>query len=90
MTDALEAPTSTIITSFRAPSIMTEDLTAHKDLEPLTTKETAKLASVFCIFWFIANWSVNLSLDFTSVASATILSSTSGAYLITGGLSIRD
>jgi len=47
-------------------------------LPPLTTSETAKLASVFCFFWFIANWSQNASLDFTSVASCTILSSMSG------------
>lgn len=41
-------------------------------------QETAQLALVFCSFWFIANWSVNASLDYTSVASATILSSMSG------------
>lgn len=38
---------------------------------------------MFCIFWFIANWSVNASLDYTSVASATILSSLSGKFHIT-------
>jgi solute carrier family 35, member F5 len=48
--------------------------------EPLTTHETAKLASVFCFVWFIANWAVNASLDYTSVASATILSSMSGKH----------
>ena len=41
-------------------------------------RETANLAFIFCFFWFIANWSVNASLDYTSVASATILSSMSG------------
>lgn len=35
---------------------------------------------MFCIFWFIANWSVNASLNYTSVASATILSSLSGEF----------
>jgi len=45
---------------------------------PLTTQETAKLALMFSFFWFIANWSVNASLDFTTVASATVLSSMSG------------
>ncbi|KIO32191.1 hypothetical protein M407DRAFT_18764 [Tulasnella calospora MUT 4182] len=47
------------------------------DLPPLTTKETAKLASIFSVFWFIANWAVNASLDYTSVASSTILASMS-------------
>jgi solute carrier family 35, member F5 len=48
------------------------------DLPPLTEYETAKLASVFCFYWFLANWTVNASLEYTSVASATILSSMSG------------
>lgn len=47
-------------------------------LPPLTTKETAQLACAFCFIWFIANWTVNASLELTSVASATILSSMSG------------
>ncbi|TRM65685.1 hypothetical protein BD626DRAFT_190629 [Schizophyllum amplum] len=51
-------------------------------LPPLTTQETAKLASVFCFFWFIANWTVNASLDYTSVASTTILSSMSGFFTL--------
>ncbi|KZP31217.1 hypothetical protein FIBSPDRAFT_849710 [Athelia psychrophila] len=56
-------------------------------LPPLTVRETARLAFMFCIFWFIANWSVNASLDYTSVASATILSSLSGFFtLIIGRL----
>jgi solute carrier family 35 protein F5 len=58
--------------------VFSENLRRCDELEPLTTKETAKLASVFCLFWFVANWSVNASLKFTSVASSTILSSTSG------------
>ena len=46
----------------------------------LTDRETAKLALTFCMLWFIANWTVNASLGYTSVASATILSTTSGMY----------
>ncbi|KAG7450397.1 uncharacterized protein BT62DRAFT_943297 [Guyanagaster necrorhizus] len=52
------------------------------DTRPLTTQETAKLASLFCSLWFIANWAVNASLDYTSVASATILSSMSGFFTL--------
>lgn len=48
------------------------------DLPPLNKKQTVELAFAFCFIWFIANWSVNASLAYTSVASATILSSTSG------------
>jgi hypothetical protein len=46
---------------------------------PMTESETIKLASVFCFYWFIANWTINVALEFTSVASATILSSMSGS-----------
>jgi hypothetical protein len=53
-------------------------------LPPLTVSETAKLASIFCIFWFAANWTVNASLGFTSVASTTILSSMSGKFYSIG------
>ncbi|KAJ7597151.1 hypothetical protein C8J56DRAFT_919340 [Mycena floridula] len=52
---------------------------------PLTTRDTARLASVFCVLWFVANWTLNTSLDYTSVASATILSSTSGFFTMAVG-----
>ena len=80
-TDSLEAPTSALRANFRAPSVYTEDARNSDGLEPLTTRQTAQLASVFCLFWFIANWTVNASLQYTSVASATVLSSTSGESL---------
>ncbi|KAH7931110.1 hypothetical protein BV22DRAFT_999252 [Leucogyrophana mollusca] len=49
---------------------------------PLTTEETAKLALLFCFLWFIANWTLNAALGYTSVASATILSSMSGFFTL--------
>ncbi|KAJ4486282.1 hypothetical protein J3R30DRAFT_3445609 [Lentinula aciculospora] len=55
------------------------------ELPPLTVRETANLAFVFCFIWFTANWSLNASLDYTSVASATILSSTSGFFTLSIG-----
>ncbi|KIY72851.1 hypothetical protein CYLTODRAFT_367043 [Cylindrobasidium torrendii FP15055 ss-10] len=51
-------------------------------LPPLTLKETARLAASFCGLWFLANWAVNASLAFTSVPSATILSSMSGFFTL--------
>lgn len=60
------------------PSTTFPDPNLASDLPPLTIRETMKLALIFCFFWFIANWSVNASLNYTSVASATILSSMSG------------
>ncbi|KIK06883.1 hypothetical protein K443DRAFT_673779 [Laccaria amethystina LaAM-08-1] len=58
-------------------------------LPALTTKETSHLALFFCLLWFIANWAVNASLDFTSVASATVLSSTSGFFTLGVGRLFR-
>lgn len=56
-----------------------------ENLPPLTTRETAKLASIFCFLWFIANWSVNASLRYTSVGSSTVLASTSGLFTMIVG-----
>jgi len=59
------------------------------DLPPLNGRDTAELAFAFCFIWFIANWSVNASLSYTSVASATILSSTSGFFTLAIGRLFR-
>jgi len=58
-------------------------------LQPLTTQETAQLASIFCFLWFLANWSLNAGLGLTSVASATILSSMSGFFTLIIGRIFR-
>jgi len=55
----------------------------------LTPKETAKLALYFCFLWFIANWSLNAALAYTSVASATVLSSMSGIFTLAVGRIFR-
>ncbi|KAI0931924.1 hypothetical protein AcW1_000803 [Taiwanofungus camphoratus] len=79
-TDVAEVLTSSISES-HISSVILDDAVAA-DLAPLTTRQTARLAAVFCLLWFIANWSVNASLDYTSVASATILSSMSGFFTL--------
>ncbi|KAJ7038076.1 hypothetical protein C8F04DRAFT_367128 [Mycena alexandri] len=62
---------------------------SEEELPPLTIRETARLAFVFCFLWFTANWAVNASLDYTSVASATILSSMSGFFTLAIGRIFR-
>ncbi|KAI9445242.1 hypothetical protein H4582DRAFT_1914228 [Lactarius indigo] len=52
-------------------------------LPPLTTRETARLASVFCFLWFLANWSLNAG------PCATILSSMSGFFTLILGRIFR-
>lgn len=44
----------------------------------LSTAETIRLALTFCLLWFMANYTTNASLAYTSVTSSTILSSMSG------------
>lgn len=45
-------------------------------------KTTFKVAAQFCPLWFCANYFYNLSLTLTSIASSTILSSTSGVFTL--------
>lgn len=78
--ETLQAATTSVLSPVHAPPVASESARNIDVLEPLTTLQTAKLASVFCLFWFIANWSLNAALDYTSVASATVLSSTSGTF----------
>ncbi|WVQ93489.1 hypothetical protein IAU59_000563 [Kwoniella sp. CBS 9459] len=54
-------------------------------LPRLSVRETAEVAAWWSVVWFIANWAVNASLAWTSVASVTILSSTSGFFTLALG-----
>jgi solute carrier family 35 protein F5 len=47
-----------------------------------TVISTAKLASIMCPLWFLMNYLFNLSLTMTTVASGTILSSTSSLFVL--------
>jgi len=51
------------------------------DTIPLSFWETVEIAFAFCWLWFIANWAANASLNYTTVASSTIIASTSGTIL---------
>lgn len=48
----------------------------------LSLRETVKLSAEFCVLWFSANLVTNASLAYTSVASQTILSSTSSFFTL--------
>lgn len=69
------------------PDLEREDILrpAESNNHPLDIRETSDLALIFCFLWFLANWTVNASLAYTSVASATILSSTSGFFTLVIG-----
>lgn len=54
-------------------------------LPDLTIPEIAKLSMEFCFLWFLANYSVAACLGYTTVASSTILTSTSSVFTLLFG-----
>jgi solute carrier family 35 protein F5 len=57
--------------------------------EGLTLQETAKLALEFCVLWFLANYFAAACLSYTTVASSTILASTSSIWTLLCGSLLR-
>ncbi|KIN96149.1 hypothetical protein M404DRAFT_164064 [Pisolithus tinctorius Marx 270] len=58
---------------------------SYNETSRLTPQETAWLALYFSFLWFTANWSFNAALAYTSVASATVLSSMTGIFTLVVG-----
>ena len=56
---------------------------------PLTPRETFRLSLNFCGLWFLANWFNSMSYEYTSVASSTILVSTSSVFTLLFGAVFR-
>jgi solute carrier family 35 protein F5 len=55
----------------------------------LSVPETVKLSLEFCLLWFVANYLVAACLEYTSVASSTILTSTSSIWTLLFGAVVR-
>jgi solute carrier family 35 protein F5 len=55
----------------------------------LSVPETAILSLEFCMLWFAANYLVAACLEYTSVASSTILTSTSSVWTLLFGAIVR-
>ncbi|KAG0122989.1 hypothetical protein HOY82DRAFT_674029 [Tuber indicum] len=55
----------------------------------LSERETIMLSLQFCLLWFVANYFQSYCLKWTSVASATILSSTSSIFTLMLGALLR-
>lgn len=55
----------------------------------LSLSETARLSLEFCMLWFLANYLVAACLEYTSVASSTILTSTSSIWTLLFGALVR-
>lgn len=79
-----------------AEVLLGDDMHRSQDLsllkaadEGLTVLETAKLALEFCMLWFLANYFASACLEYTTVASSTILSSTSSIWTLICGSLLR-
>ncbi|KAJ5654004.1 hypothetical protein N7490_001007 [Penicillium lividum] len=57
--------------------------------EKLGLKATAKLSFQFCLLWFTANYFAMACLQYTTVGSTTILTSTSGVWTLVFGACLR-
>jgi len=55
----------------------------------LSVRETAKLSFELALLWFIANYFVAACLEYTSVASSTILTSTSSIWTLACGALVK-
>lgn len=55
---------------------------APKKDEMLNLRETAWLSLEFCMLWFTANYFASACLEYTSVGSVTILTSTSSVWTL--------
>lgn len=54
----------------------------HSTTGQLTLTETTRLGFEFCMLWFLANYCIGVSLEYTTVASSTILTSTSSIFTL--------
>jgi solute carrier family 35 protein F5 len=71
-----------------SPTSSTIDAT-NSSAGKLGLGQTARLAAQFCMLWFLANYFAVACLQFTTVGSTTILTSTSGVWTLIFGALIR-
>lgn len=57
-------------------------VSGHKVEDKLSFPETLRLSLEFCMLWFLANYFASACLEYTSVASVTILTSTSSVWTL--------
>lgn len=65
------------------------DAMLNAEEEGLTIAETVKLGLEFCLLWFLANYFAAACLEYTTVASSTILASTSSIWTLLCGSIMR-
>ena len=80
--------------SSRSRLLIDDSMTSLESAKPpssdrLSVRETAWLSFEFCILWFLANYFVAACLEYTTVASSTILTSTSSIWTLIFGAMLR-
>lgn len=85
--DPMSASQTRLLESGPALSMTPSSSPQHDDV--LSVPETAMLSLEFCMLWFIANYLVAGCLEYTSVASSTILTSTSSIWTLVFGALFR-
>ena len=70
-------------------SMMSSGSTEFSQNDSLTVHQTAWLSFEFCLLWFLANYFVAACLEYTTVASSTILTSTSSIWTLIFGAILR-
>jgi solute carrier family 35 protein F5 len=91
---SLSSKTSRERSSGASEMLLGDDMGESQELpldgsEGLTLQETAKLSLEFCILWFLANYFAAACLEYTTVASSTILGSTSSIWTLLCGALMR-
>lgn len=87
--DPLSASQSRLLVDDEGGSAMSLSKHPQPPEEVLSVRETAKLSLEFCLLWFGANYLVAACLEYTSVASSTILTSTSSIWTLIFGALVR-
>jgi hypothetical protein len=94
-----EMPTRRSLTATRStswiepedePHILTDPMALPAEEDKLGVRETAGVAVWWGIVWYIGNWLNNTALGMTSVASMTIIATTSGVWMSLPGVEIKE
>ncbi|EHN02928.1 Thi74p [Saccharomyces cerevisiae x Saccharomyces kudriavzevii VIN7] len=75
---------SPLVTAVSSPCSL-----SSPSIEDLRVKATMRLSLLFCVLWFVANLAANSALSYTTVASSTILSSTSSFFTLFLAVGLR-
>ncbi|KAF2432460.1 hypothetical protein EJ08DRAFT_669481 [Tothia fuscella] len=80
--ETLRAGSPSSSTDLNDNLVQSQILNKDPSLEKLTIVETARLSFEFCLLWFTANYFMASCLEYTTVASSTILTSTSSIWTL--------